>query len=65
MFMGFVHVRYVMRYFPLIVVVLLGVFLDERQDRAWIRPLVWASAIATLILQLIWLPKVVSQAHFL
>jgi|GEM_PF-1660752 hypothetical protein len=65
MFMGFIHVRYVMRYFPLIVVVLLGVFLDDRQDRAWIRPLVWASAIVTLIMQLIWLPKVFSQAHFL
>jgi hypothetical protein len=64
-FMGFVHVRYVMRYYPLIVVVLLGLCLDSKQERAWVQPLVWVAAIATLILQIIFLPEVVQQSHFL
>lgn len=64
-FMGFVHVRYVMRYFPLIVVTTLGFCLEGKQEPKWISPLAWGSAIATLILQVIWLPEVVEQSHFL
>lgn len=64
-FIGFVHVRYVMRYFPLIVVVLLGLFLEGKDERPWVRPLVWMAAIITLSLQLIFLPEVVHQSHYL
>lgn len=65
LFMGFVHVRYVFRYFPLIVVVLFGLCLEGKVERPWVRPLIWLAAIATLSLQLIYLPKVFEQAHYL
>lgn len=64
-FMGYIHMRYVMRYYPLIVAVLLGLFLDAKQDRAWVQPLVWVAAILTMILQVIFLPAVIQQSHYL
>lgn len=63
--LGFIHIRYVMRYYPLIVVVLLGLFLDEHQEKKWIYNATWIAAIGTLILQLIFLPEVISQSHYL
>lgn len=62
---GFIHIRYVMRYYPLIVVVLLGMFLDENQEKKWIYKITWVAAIGTLILQLVFLPDVISQSHYL
>jgi hypothetical protein len=64
-FMGYVHVRYVMRYYPLIVVVILGLCLDSKQERAWVQPLVWLAAIGTLIMQIMFLPEIVQQSHHL
>ena len=65
LFLGFIHSRYVMRYFALILAVLIPANLENAPKNGWLTPLVWTCCLLTLILEFICLPTIYAESHFL